>query len=91
MTLVLTNKREGKIKKTYEELWSKIRDLIRSRTKNPDDYDEKHMKIKFSSDDELPLNKMIEIATIAIVVTAFFHENNIYYQQAFIDKYLYKI
>ena len=91
LTLVLTNKREGKIKKTYEELWSKIRDLIRSRTKNPDDYDEKHMKIKFNSDDELPLNKMIEIATITIVVTAFFHENNIYYQQAFVDKCLYKI
>ena len=37
-----------KAKKTflkYEELWSKIRDLIRSINKNSDDYDEKHMKI----------------------------------------------
>ena len=36
-------------KQKYEELWSKIRDLIRSITKNLDDYDEKYMKIKFDS------------------------------------------
>ena len=30
--------------KTYEELWSKIRDLTGSITKNSDDYDEKYMK-----------------------------------------------
>ena len=29
------------IRKKYEELWSKIRDLIRSITKNLDDYNEK--------------------------------------------------
>ena len=45
-----------KVKK-YEEFWSKIRDLIRSITKNSDDYDEKYMKIKFDLDYDLPLNK----------------------------------
>ena len=42
--------------KKYEELWSKIRDLIRSVTKNGK-YDEKFMKIKFNSNDELPQKK----------------------------------
>ena len=37
----------------------KIRDLIRLITKNSDDYDDKHMKIKFNSNDELPLNKKV--------------------------------
>ena len=41
-----------------------MRDLIRWVTKSFDDYDEKYMKIKFNSDDELPLNKTIEIPTI---------------------------
>ena len=41
----------------YEELWIKIRYLIWSITKNSDNYVEKYMKIKFNSDDELPLNK----------------------------------
>ena len=51
-------------KKKYEELRIKIRDWIRSITKNVDDYDEKYMKIKFNSDDNLPLSKIIEIPTI---------------------------
>ena len=42
--------------KKYEELWSKIKDLICSVTKNSDYHDEKYMKIKFNSDDVLPLN-----------------------------------
>ena len=58
---------KGKEKK-YEELWSKIRDLIRLITKSSDDYDEKYMKIKFNSDDKLPLNKTIKIPTITIFV-----------------------
>ena len=41
------------------------------------------MKIKFNSDDELPLNKTIEIPTMTIVVRAVFHENNKYYPQVF--------
>ena len=33
-------------------------------TKIFDDYDEEYMKIKFNSDDKLPLNKTIEIPTM---------------------------
>ena len=46
------------------------------------------MKIKFNSDNELPLNKTIEIPTMPIVVRAVFHENNKYYIQVFLDEYL---
>ena len=59
----------------------KIRDLIRSITKNSDDYDEKYMKIKFNSGDELSLNKTIEIPIMTIVIRAVFHGNNKYYPQ----------
>ena len=48
------------------------------------------MKIKFYLDDKLPLNKIIEIPTITIVVTAIFLENSKYYPQVFLDEYLYK-
>ena len=70
LTLAPTNESKEKINK-YEELWIKIRDLIRSITKNSDDYDGKYMKIKFNSDDELPLNKTVEIPTITIVRAIF--------------------
>ena len=56
LTLVPTNESKENIKK-YEELWSKNRELIRSITKNSDDYDKKYVKIKFNSDDELPSDK----------------------------------
>ena len=61
----------------------KIRDLIRSITKNLDDYDEKYMKIKFDSDDNLPLNKTVEIPLMILVVRAIFHKNNKYYPLVF--------
>ena len=62
LILVPTNETKENVRK-YEKLWSKIRNLIRSMTKNSDDYDENYMKIKFNLDEELPLNKMIEIPT----------------------------
>ena len=34
------------------------------------------MKIKFDSDDDLPLNKTIEITIMIIVVRAMFYKNN---------------
>ena len=49
------------------------------------------MKIKFTSDDELPLNKTIEIRSMTIVVRAIFLENNKYNSQVFLDECLYKI
>ena len=47
------------------------------------------MAIKFNSDDELILNKAIEIPGMKVVVRAIFYENNKYYQQIFLDEYLY--
>ena len=90
LKLVPTNESKEKRKK-YEELWSKIRDLIRSITKNSNNYDEKYMKIKFNSDDELPLNNAKEISTMIIVVRAVFHKNNKYYPKVFLDECLYKL
>ena len=51
------------------------------------------MKIKSGLDDDLPLNKMIEIQIIAIVVKAIFIflKNNNYYLQSFLNECLYKI
>ena len=63
MTLVPSNEKKEIIKK-YEKLWGKIRDLIRLITRNSEDYDEKYMKIKFNSNDEVPLSKIVEIRNL---------------------------
>ena len=49
------------------------------------------MKIKFNSDDELPLNKAIEIPSMIIIVGAAIYENNKCYPQVFLDECLYKL
>ena len=90
LTLVPSHESKEKIKK-YEKLWIKIRDLIRSITKNADDYDEKHMKNKFDSDGNLPSNKTIEIPIVTIVVWAIFHGNNKYYPQVTLYECPYKV
>ena len=79
-----------KIKK-YKELWIKIRDLFRSVTKISNDYDKKYIKIKFNSDDELSLNRTIEVSIKIIVARVLFHESNKYYPKVFLDECLYKI
>ena len=73
MTLVRTNDSK-EIIKFFEELWSKIIDLIRSITKNSDDYDEKYRKIRFDSDDDLPVNETIKIHNVTMLLEQLFME-----------------
>ena len=51
------------------------------------------MKIEFQYllDNNILLNKTMEIPTVTTVVTAVFHENDKYYPQVFLDECLYKI
>ena len=62
--------------KKYEKLWNKIIDLIRSITNNLDNYDKKCMKIKFITNDYLPLKKTLELHEILIFVRSVFHEDS---------------
>ena len=64
-------------------MWSRIRDLIRSISDNSNDHDDKYVKIKFDSNDEIPLNKTTEIPRMIIVVGAVFHVNGKYYHSEF--------
>ena len=84
-------KAQKKKKKKYGELWSKIKDLIRSIIGYLDDYDGKYMKIEFNSNEDLPPNKTMEVHSMITVVKAVFHENNRYYPQVFLDECLYKL
>ena len=59
LTLVSADESKVTLKK-YEELLNKIRDLIRSITNNSYDFDEKYMKNKFNSGDDLPLKKTLK-------------------------------
>ena len=49
------------------------------------------MKIKFNLDDDLPLNKTLELQNMIIVVTAVFDDGSKYYPKAFLDESLFKL
>ena len=89
MTLIPTDERR-EILKRYEELWSKIRYLIRTITNNSHDYQEKYVKIKFNSDYDLTLKKKLKLYNMVIVHRSVFYEGNKYYEQVFSDECLYK-
>ena len=49
------------------------------------------MKIKFNSDNNLPLNKILKIHNITIVIRSVFAEDGKYYPQAFLEECLYEL
>ena len=69
--LVPTDKSKDTLKK-YEEQWTKIRYIVRSTSNDSDDYGKQYMKIKFNSDDNLPLKKTLELYSVIAVLGLFF-------------------
>ena len=49
------------------------------------------MKIKFNSDDDLPLNKILKLYDLTKVVRSVLQEDNTYYPQVFLDECLYEL
>ena len=48
------------------------------------------MKIKFNSDDHLPLNEILKLHNLTIIFRSVFEEDDKYYPQVFLDGRLYK-
>ena len=57
----------------------------------PGEYEKDLMKIKFNSDNNLPLGKILNLHNMTIVVRSAFQEDNKYYPQVFLDKCLYEL
>ena len=49
------------------------------------------MKIKFDSDDSLPLNKTLSLHNMTMMVQSVFEEDGKYYPQIFLDECLYEL
>ena len=79
LTLVSTDKNKETLKK-YTKLWDKIKDLINTVTNTSGDYDEKYMKIKFNSGNNLPLNKVLKLHNLTMVDRYVFQEDKKYHK-----------
>ena len=49
------------------------------------------MKIKFNSDDDLPLNKSLKFHAMTMIFRSAFEENGKLYPQVFLDDALYEL
>ena len=87
----------NEILKKYNEFWDGIKNEIetingdKTSKQSSAEYDKDFVKIKFSSDDNLPLNKTLKFHNITIVIRSLFEEQGIFYPQVYLDECLYKL
>ena len=73
-----------KVLKKYGELWNGIKNEIKTINGGKEnDYGKDYMKIKFNSDDDLPLNKPLKFHAMTIIIRSVFEEDGKLYLQIF--------
>ena len=77
--------------KKYSDVFNKIKDKIKKIDNNDSDYEKEYMKIKFNSDDDLPLNKLLKFRLMTITIRHVFEEDGKLYPQVFLDDTLYEL
>ena len=78
--------------KKYADVWNGIKNKIKAINKaKENDYKKDYMKIKFNSDDDLPLNKQLKFHAMTIIIRSLFEEDGKLYPQVFLDGALYEV
>ena len=77
--------------KKYNDVFNGIRDKIKEINSDECDYEKDYMKIKFNSDDNLPLNKPLKFHLMTITIRSVFEEDGKLYPQVFLDDSLYEL
>ena len=77
--------------KKYNDVWNGIKNKIKELSDSECDYEEDYMKIKFNSDDDLPLNKPLKFHLMTITIRSVFEEDGKLYPQVFLDDTLYEL
>ena len=74
-----------KILQKYNDVFNRIRKKIKKINSNECYYEKDYMKIKFNSDDDLPLYKSLKFSLMTITIRCVFEENGKLYPQVFLD------
>ena len=76
--------------KKYTELWDVIKNKIETIKGGECKYGQDFMTIKFNTDDDLPLNKPLNLHMLTIIVRSVFEDESKFYPQVYLDECLYK-
>ena len=91
LNIAFTDNNDEVLKK-YKEVLSGIKSRIEKINNNKSgEYEKDYMKIKFDSDDKLPLNKQLKFLSVTIAIRSVFEDDGKYYPQAFLDDCLYEL
>ena len=77
--------------KKYNDVFNGIRDKIKEVCSDECDYEKDYMKIKFNSDDNLPLNKPLKFHNMTVTIRSVFEKDGKLYPQVFLDDILYEL
>ena len=77
--------------KKYNNVFNGIVDKIKEKSNDECNYEKDYMKIKFNSDDDLPLNKPLKFHDMTITIRSVFKEDGKLYPQVFLDDTLYEL
>ena len=77
--------------KKYNNVFNGILSKIKEVSNDECDYKKDYMKIKFNSDDSLPLNRPLNFHNITITISSVFKEDGKLYPQVFSDDTLYEL
>ena len=77
--------------KKYADVWNGIKNKIKAINGKENDYEKDYMKIKFNSDDDLPLNKPLKFHNMTITIRSVFEEDGKLYPQVFLDDTLHEV
>ena len=77
--------------KKYSDVWNGIKNKIKEVDDSECDYEKDYMKIKFNSDDNLPLNKPLKFHNMTITIRSVFEEDGKSYSQDFLDDDMYEL
>ena len=78
-------------KKEVLKIWEGIKNKIKVINGDECDYGKDHMKIKFNSDDDLSLKKLLKFRLVTIIIKCVFSEDGKLYPQLFLDDFLYEL
>ena len=78
--------------KNHTNVWNEIKNKIKAiNSGKENDYGKDYMKIKFNSDDDLPLNKPLKFHAMTIIIRSVFEKDGKCYPQLFLDDTLYEL
>ena len=77
--------------KKYNDVWNGIKSKIKEVSDSECDYEKDYMKIKYNTDDNLPLNKPLKFHLMTINIRSVFKEDGKLYPQLFLDDTLYEL